>query len=194
VGPFASVCTCVAPRRLTGLVGVSLICWRGVRLAGGPQLSGAASSSPWSPQATNSRYYLLGTRSPLIATGTDPRGAIKLCAGLPPAFSPTQPSLLPRAIRLVVDRSVSISSPPQTPSLACALVDPSRNALGGSPGSMDDVHRLTRARRQARAINFSPVPRLPRRAAHCRGRGTTLLVSWYVDPHYVHRCSLLHLR
>jgi hypothetical protein len=90
----------------------------------------------------------------LLATGTDPRGAIKLCAGLPPAFSPTQPSVLPRAIRLVVDRSVSISSPSQTPSLACALVDPSGYALGGSPGSMDDVNGRTRARRQARGDQF----------------------------------------
>jgi hypothetical protein len=43
--PFASVCTRVAPGRPTGLVGASLICWRGIMLAGGPQLSGVASSS-----------------------------------------------------------------------------------------------------------------------------------------------------
>jgi hypothetical protein len=38
-----------------------------------------------------------------------PARGYKLCARLPPAFSPTQPSPLPRAIHLVVDRSVSIS-------------------------------------------------------------------------------------
>jgi hypothetical protein len=44
--------------------------------------------------------------------------------------------------------------PPQTSSLACALVDPSGNALGGSPGSMDDEHGLTKARHQARDDQF----------------------------------------